>query len=663
MPVANRAVSYESILFGLMPEPAIKTTYINNRRYLGNKYKLLPFITSVVAENCDGVNSVADIFAGTGAVASAFTDKRIITNDNLYCNYISHLAWFSPQPYSREKIKRIITHYNRLDVTDDNYMSDNFADTFFSMTDCRKIGFIREDIDARFTHGEINERERALLITSLLYAADKIANTCGHYDAFRQGADFERNLELSIPLPNEHLNAGNVCYNEDSNELVKRISADLVYIDPPYNSRQYCDAYHLLENIARWEKPKVKGVARKMDRSSLKSDYCTNKAAAVFEDLIQNVNARYILLSYNNMAKKGNDRSNAKINDEDIMRVLLAKGEVKIFTQGYKPFTAGKSDICEHEERLFLCVCKLKKRTLIQSPLNYTGGKFKLLNQILPYFPERIDTFVDLFCGGCNVGVNVNADRVIFNDNSPYLLYLYHTFKNLGREPLLRMIDEVIERYGLSRSAERGYAFYGCESSAGLGKYNHEPFLRLREDFNKKIEDYGYYIMLYTLIIYAFNNQIRFNAKGEFNLPVGKRDFNDKMKSKLCAFVDRLQEGNYTFSCVDFREFDTTALTENSLVYCDPPYLITCATYNEQNGWNEQCERDLLTALDALNERRIMFALSNVLSSKGKTNTILTEWLNQRNYRTIRLNYSYSNSNYQTKDKTDSADEVLVVNY
>ena len=378
---------------------------------------------------------------------------------------------------------------------------------------------------------------------------------------------------------------------------------------------------------------------------------------------MRNINARYILLSYNNMAQKGNARSNAKINDDDITRAMSAKGEVKIFTYNYKPFSAGKSDIEEHEERLFLCVCRQDEHKIIQSPLNYTGGKFKLLNQILPHFPEQIDTFVDLFCGGCNVGINVNADKVIFNDNSPHLLYLYNTFKNLGSEHVLQMIDEVIDHYKLSRSTKNGYDFYGCESSVGLGNYNREPFLRLRDDFNKKNEDYGYYIMLYVLIVYAFNNQIRFNLKGEFNLPVGKRDFNDKMKSKLCAFIDRLCKGNYTFFCVDYREFDTTALKENSLVYCDPPYLITCATYNEQNGWNEQCEHDLYAMLDALNERHINFALSNVLNSKGRTNAVLTKWLNQRNYRIIHLDYSYSNSNYQTKNKTDSTDEVLIVNY
>jgi adenine-specific DNA-methyltransferase len=361
------------------------------------------------------------------------------------------------------------------------------------------------------------------------------------------------------------------------------------------------------------------------------------------------------------MAQKGNDRSNAKISDEDIMRVLSAKGEVTVFTQDYKPFSAGKSDIDEHEERLFLCVCNPKKHEIIQSPLNYTGGKFKLLPQILPHFPEKIDTFVDLFCGGGNVGVNVNADHVIFNDSSPRLLYLYNTFRNLGSSHVLRWIDDVITEYGLSRSTEHGYVYYGCESSAGLGSFNREPFLKLRADFNAKNEDYGYYIMLYVLIVYAFNNQIRFNTKGEFNLPVGKRDFNDKMKSKLTAFIDRLCEGNYRFTSLDFREVDMTGLTGNSLVYCDPTYLITCATYNEQNGWNEQYERDLLALLDTLNERHIHFALSNVLTSKGRTNTILAEWAVK--YRVIHLNHSYRNSNYHTKDKSDSSDEVLIVNY
>lgn len=335
-----------------------KTSYINNRRYLGNKYKLLPFITGVVKAQQLVFDSIADIFAGTGAVSSSFADKQLITNDIMYSNYICHYAWFGAEKYNPDIIIKYVVKYNSYDNCDENYMTQNFSDTYFSKKDCSKIGYIREDIENSFADGKINKRERAILITSLLYAMDKIAKTCGHYDAYRKGTDFDTSLELLVPLAKVDNNTENQCYNIDANELVKNIQADLVYIDPPYNSRQYCDAYHLLENVARWEKPEVFGVAKKMDRSALKSKYCTQEATKAFEDLIKNIKAKYILLSYNNMAEKGNTRSNAKISDDDIMRILKDKGTVKVFSESYKAFTTGKSDITDNEERLFLCICE-----------------------------------------------------------------------------------------------------------------------------------------------------------------------------------------------------------------------------------------------------------------------------------------------------------------
>lgn len=338
-----------------------KSTKINNRRYLGNKYKLLPFIKKVVDSECTDIEIVVDIFSGTGAVASAFQDKQLVTNDIMYSNYISNFAWFSPRKYSRKKIEKIIDEYNTMVINEENYMTMNFSNTYFSHDDCSKIGFIREDIETKYANKEINERERALLITSLLYAMDKIAKTCGHYDAYRKGVEFDMHLELLLPEASTTNNKKNKCYNMDSNALAKKIVADLVYIDPPYNSRQYCDAYHLLENVARWEKPEVFGVAKKMDRTALKSKYCTRSAAEAFEDLIKQLNCKYIVLSYNNMAKKGNDRSNARISDGDIIRILSAKGKLKVFSEEYKAFTTGKSDIENNQERLFLCICNEEK--------------------------------------------------------------------------------------------------------------------------------------------------------------------------------------------------------------------------------------------------------------------------------------------------------------
>lgn len=306
---------------------------------------------------------------------------------------------------------------------------------------------------------------------------------------------------------------------------------------------------------------------------------------------------------------------------------------------------------------------------MIQSPLNYTGGKYKLLPQILPLFPPHPRLFVDLFCGGCNVGLNVPSDRVIYNDLNRELLGLYETLKELEAQTILRRVYEIIGEYGLSLVSRYGYSYYGCDSSRGLGNYNREGYLRLREDYNRLRRE-GLYdscsrIMLYVLIVYSFNNQIRFNARGEFNLPVGKRDFNRRMEEKLMAFLARIRQQDCAFTCQDFRTFDTSALTGQDFVYADPPYLITCATYNEKGGWNEELERELLAFLDRLHAQGVPFALSNVLRSKGRENGILLQWLKDRRglYRPVPLRYSYANSNYQTKDRTSSSEEVLIVNY
>lgn len=297
----------------------------------------------------------------------------------------------------------------------------------------------------------------------------------------------------------------------------------------------------------------------------------------------------------------------------------------------------------------------------IQSSLNYTGGKYKLLPQILPNFPEDIHTFVDLFCGGCSVGLNVNAEHVILNDIEPHLISLLKAIRfvnsRCGEE-----IDSIILRYRLSESTKHSYEYYGCDGSKGLASYNKEAFMKLRDDFNAMDIDTPYkWIMLYTLIVYGFNNQIRFNSKGEYNISVGKRDFNSRMRSKLESFVSRLNSVNPEICNKDFREFGISNLTKDDLIYADPPYLLSCATYNELGGWTEKDEKDLYVYLDGLNSRGVRFALSNVLRSKGGENSSLIEW--SKKYKVIPLNFNYNNSSYHLKDKDSLNEEVLIVNY
>ena len=302
------------------------------------------------------------------------------------------------------------------------------------------------------------------------------------------------------------------------------------------------------------------------------------------------------------------------------------------------------------------------KMEIVKSPLNFTGGKYKLLPQIIPLFPKDISTFIDLFCGGCNVGINAAAEKIICNDIDSNLIGLFSFFKGKSYNSLLPKIQEVIKCFNLSDSEKNGYSFYNCNSASGLGNFNRTGFLNLRETFNAiSKDDANYYLYLYILIVYAFNNQIRFNSAGKFNLPVGKRDFNARMQNKLKNFLSALEAKDVSFSNCDFSDIKVSSLGKNDFVYADPPYLITCATYNEKS-WNEEEEKKLLSYLDELSDNDIHFALSNVLFTDNKTNTILQTWLSERNYNCHHLDFSYKNSNYHKKHVAKT-DEVLITNY
>lgn len=296
---------------------------------------------------------------------------------------------------------------------------------------------------------------------------------------------------------------------------------------------------------------------------------------------------------------------------------------------------------------------------IIKSPLNYTGGKHKLLPQILPLFPET-DNFLDLFAGGANVGINTNAKNIIFNDKNTQVIELFQWMCEQEADDIIEQVQKVVAKYNLSDTTTHGYAHYGCDSGAGLAKYNKESFLKLREAYNKDFDP----LLLYTLIVFSFNNQIRFNRKGEYNLPSGKRDFNTKMQDKLVKFIEAIgKKDNVRFTNIDFYDFDLDELESDTLIYCDPPYLITTASYNENGGWNDDMEHKLLSYLDDANQRGFKFALSNVLSSKNQENTILSEWLASKNYTCHKLEQSYANSNYQRKNKDAATYEVLITNY
>lgn len=326
---------------------------LQNRRFLGNKFKLLGLIARIIDAKCHGFKSLCDIFAGTGVVGARFNkpEVKIIANDTLLSNYLPLATFLGSKLLDLKKLERTIHHLNRLTVETDNYFSEHYGNTYFTLENARKIGAVRDEIE---TIAE-TEAEKQALITSLLYAADKVANTVGHYDAFRKKLEALQPVELRIPKIIVANNSNNEVYREDANELIRKIECDVLYVDPPYNSRQYCDTYHVLENLATWQQPQVFGKARKMDRTHLKSQYCLKQAPQAFAGLIRNANCAHILISYNNTGDSKDIRSNARITDDEIIEVLSVRGNVEIFEQNYQAFTAGKSDTRGNAEHIFYC--------------------------------------------------------------------------------------------------------------------------------------------------------------------------------------------------------------------------------------------------------------------------------------------------------------------
>ena len=298
---------------------------------------------------------------------------------------------------------------------------------------------------------------------------------------------------------------------------------------------------------------------------------------------------------------------------------------------------------------------------LIKSPMNYVGGKFKVLPQLLPLFPHQINTCVDLMCGGLNVGINVKSNKLIANDICKEVISLYNTLYNNDIDFIFTTINSLINQFHLSNSCINGYEYYGTNSNKGLGAYNKEHYIELRSLYNNMEDCFDKDIIFYLLIVYGFNNQIRFNSKNEFNMPVGKRDFNISMQNKLYTFTKALQDRKVKFTILDFKNFDITHLTSNDFVYLDPPYLLGCASYNEKDGWNLHNEKQIYKLCDDLNTNNIRFALSNVVEHKGKKNDMLIDWSKQYNIHYI--NSNYNNCNYHKKNKIDKTVEVLITNY
>jgi adenine-specific DNA methylase len=326
---------------------------LENRRYIGSKLKLIKWIRSLIETHTEG-KSFFDVFAGTGIVAQEMMShyERIIINDFLYSNNVIYHGFFDSNDIDICKMQNISDRFNdtNSNFLDENYFSNNYGGKFFSNNDAKKIGWIRDELDINKT---LSCKEKNFLLTSLLYSIDKVANTVGHYDAYRKNIDIPNRFEFKLIQPIDTKSKSIDIYRCDANQLVSNINTDIVFLDPPYNSRQYSRFYHLLENVTKWEKPKLSGVAMKPPEENM-SLYCKVDAPHQFDSLVKSLNAKYIVTTYNNTYNSKSSSSKNKITHSEILTSLNSVGTTKIFESDHKFFNAGKTDLKGHKEFVFI---------------------------------------------------------------------------------------------------------------------------------------------------------------------------------------------------------------------------------------------------------------------------------------------------------------------
>jgi adenine-specific DNA-methyltransferase len=331
---------------------------ISNRRYTGSKLKLAGWIIDTIQANCRG-DSFFDIFAGTSVVSASIAPnmKRIVLNDTLESNNIIYKAFYGAGKFSVktiEKYRRILQSPGGAELPE-GYFAQNYGGKYFGKNDCQKIEAIRNSINKN--RAKLTEKEYSILLASLIYSMDKCANTVGHFDAFFKKEPADGRFLFDVIEPMYFPDTQFEIYCEDANTLAPGIEADIVYIDPPYNSRQYCQFYHIYETIVRWDEPELYGVALKPKGRRL-SDYCRNKAPEVFRDLLSKLNCRYIVVSYNNTYNSKSSSSRNKITLSEIKKMLASYGNVKTFSKEHRFFNTGKTNFKNHKEYLFVTEVK-----------------------------------------------------------------------------------------------------------------------------------------------------------------------------------------------------------------------------------------------------------------------------------------------------------------
>ena len=617
-------------------------------RYIGNKESMVEEIDSFIESRVESEESLTlfDAFCGTGAVSDRLKNKfNLVINDNL--------KWATV--YTAGRLYASSCHFERLgfdpfaflnqsDEKVQGFIYKNYAPTessrmYFTPENAARIDYFRKQIEEWHKNKLLSEAEYMLLLASLVESVSRVSNTAGVYGAFLKKWDGRalKPIEFIKPAYNACDSLNIKIYNDKTENIISDVKCDILYLDPPYTQNQYGTQYHLLETLILNDHPSVSKVTGSRPVMPMRSDWSKEyKAHILLDRIIANTTARYIVMSYNN---------DGLMSKEYIEAVMKRYGKPETYCCkkiSYKKYQNWKSqNHKEHFEYLFFVEKKDPADVVYESPLNYIGSKARVIPAIRENLPSDIDDFIDAFGGGFNVGINIRSESVVYNEYNHFVKELIESFWQYDTFSYIVYMKKMIRRFELEPGRKDAY-------------------LNVRDYYNSLPEDKRDPRLLLVVILYSFQQQIRFNSNHGFNNPVGMRWFNDNLLEKLVSFSRRIKELNVCFSCADYTDTFRYVDDGHTFVYLDPPYMLTNGSYNDGKrgfkGWDVSQEAALFEFLDKLNHEGSRFMLSYVLEHKGKVNQNLVNWTQDNHYHSIELGDILGISGSRRK-------EILVTNY
>lgn len=616
-------------------------------RYLGNKDSIIPEIKKLLEDKnifCDDL-IFFDAFCGTGAVADAFKNKyNLIINDNLEWSVVYANGKINSSKCKFEKLGfDPIEYFNSSNQVEYGFIYNNYSPggserMYFTAENGARIDYFRKTIEYWKESNLLTEDEYYYLLACLIESVSDVSNTAGVYGAYLKKWDNRAKKAIIFDtVDSKKVSPKSLTsFNDKIENIIEDVKCDILYLDPPYTQNQYGTQYHLLETLVKDDSPSISKITGSRSTSPMRSDWSKEyKVNILFDKILEKTKAKYIVFSYSTDGLMSKDFIEASMKRYGKAETYECR---KI---SYKKYNNWKSKkFKEHFEYLFYIEKKPRSEVVYESPLNYTGSKAKIIDNIKMEAPPEFDKIIDMFGGGFNVGINFNAKTVVYNDINYLVEEIIRSFKENDTYKYIQYMKKTINRFKL----EKG---------------NKESYIQARQYYNSLPKNKRDPRLLFTIILYGFQQQIRFNSKYEFNNPVGVRWFNDKILEKMISFCRRLQENEYIFKSEDYINM-YNLIDKGTFVYMDPPYKLTTGTYNDGkrgfNGWDDNLEKKMCEFADRLTFQNIPFMLSYVVEHNGKRNIELEEWISNRGYRLIELGDILGISGSRRK-------EVLIVNY